>query len=320
MAGGFELNTRQQFFQLSQITKPMGGGRVQLQLNKVGLAARLWLLISGSVSGTLSNANALGMASVVNQLRVFANNGNSVFDMSGAEYHYLLRNFHGAPYFDPFPAANARSAVTATTFDVSFLVEFQMNQREPIGFIVLQNEQTTITLDINFESDANVATGATVAATVVPVLEYFTLPADVKDYPPIDIAHICIADAQTVAATGDYTYTWLRGNTYLQTLHGLGIGVSGADNWNRYRLRVQGGTYLEDHTVGMKNAEYALAHPAARLAGVIPVDFMGSGGQGALSRQRDYLNSAMLTDVASIITATATGTLYTVRRQLVKLM
>lgn len=315
----FEDKTRLYRATLPTLTKPASGGLTTLALPKSGLLARLYLLITGSVAGTLSSPNALGMSSIVRQVRLTANSGLDIFNVSGPGYHYLLRNQHGI-YFDPFPASNGRSAVTATAFDVSMLIEAQVNQNDPIGLIMLQNERTQLTLQIQWEADATVATGATVTGSCVPIMEYFAVPVDEADWPPITVAHTHIEEQISVPASGDFTYNWPRGNTYLQMLHGFGIGVSGADNWSRVRIRQSQNTFLEDYTPTAANAIYGLNHPAARLLGSIPVDLMGDDGLGAFGRPRDFINSAVLTDLATILTATGAGTLYALRRQIVQMI
>jgi len=49
---------------------------------------------------------------------------------------------------------------------------------------------------------------------------------------------------------------------------------------------------------------------------LILVDRMGSSGLGNYGLMRDMFDSTALTDMASLITATGAGTLYTVRRGL----
>lgn len=315
----FEEKTRLYRATLPTLTKPASGGLTTLALPKSGLLARLYLLITGSIAGTLTAPNALGMASVIRQVRLTANSGLDIFNVSGAGYHYLLRNQH-CIYFDPFPGSNARSAVTAAAFDVSMLIECQVNQNDPIGLIMLQNERTQLTLQVQWETDANVATGATVTASCIPIMEYFAVPVDEADWPPITVAHAHIEEQVAVPASGDFTYYWPRGNTYLQMLHGFGIGATPADNWSRVRIRQSQNTFLEDYTPGAASALYALNHPSARILGTIPIDFMGDDGLGAFGRPRDFINSAVLTDLATILTTTGSGTLYAVRRQIVQMV
>lgn len=320
VVGDFNANTRRKFIQYPDITRPVGGGSSPLwQLPKTGIAARLWLAIRGSVAGSLSAPNALGMASIIRRVRLTANSGVDLINVSGAGYHYLLRDQLESELVDPFGQSNARSAVTATTFNLDMMLPFFINLRDPIGGLALQNEQSIFSLGIDWEADATVATGATVTGTVTPYLELFTVPTNREDWPSFSLVQQIVEDSQAVAATGDQQYNWPRSNTYLQIVHGLGFGVSGADNWSRARVRVNGADYLEDWDVKGADLQFRYTKGRARPAGVIPIDYMASSGLGNYGIARDWYDSARVVDLASVITATATGTLTNVRRQLINL-
>jgi len=319
MAGGFVANTRRKIIQLPQLSRPVGGGTSFINLPKTGLLAVLHLAIRGTISGTLTVPNALGMASIITRTRVTLNSGIDLVNLSGGGYHYGLREMIGSEYIDALGQTNARSAVTATAFNIDEVIPIAINDRDPLGLIMLQNEQTLVTLYVDWNADANVATGATITATVTPYLELFTVPVDPQDYPPLNIVHQILEDQQQVAATGDFTYNWPRGNTYLQIFHGLGIGAAGSDSFSRYQLRVNQSDYLQNTDIPYLDVEFRAKRGRARPAGGVFVDLLASSGLGNFGLTRDVFNSALVTDLASVITATATGTLYTVRRQLVVL-
>lgn len=301
-------------------TKSSSGQTLTFQLPPANILARIWLIITGTVSGSLSNPNANGMASIVRRVRVTANSGQDLHNYSGFGYHYAIRQFSGL-YRDPFPGSNARSAVTATTFDVSMLLDFQVNQRDEIGFIMLQNRQTVLNLTVDFEADATVATGATVAATVTPVLEMFTVPTDDKDLPNFGTVLMVLEDQQTVGGAMDYVYTWQRGGTYLSLHHLAGAAQSPADSWSRAQVRSNQAFTIADYTPAMLSAEWAYNHPGGmtRNLGHIPLDFIASSGLNMFGTARDLINSAALTNIETVITTTGALTLTSLRRQLVPL-
>jgi hypothetical protein len=323
MAGGFNANTRRKILPItSAITRPTGGGTFgPLTLPKTGLLARVYLALRGTVAGTLTAPNALGMASIISRVRLQVNSGIDIFNVSGAGYHYLLRNALESEYVDPTGQSNATAAVTATTFNLDMVIPVAVNMRDTTGLIMLQNEQTIVNLFIDWLADGSVATGATVSLTTGDVfLEVFTVPPDPQDWPDLNIVHQCLEDQQAIGAAGDFTYNWPRGNTYLQVLHGAGIGASGTDTFNKYALRVNQSDYLQSTPVDYLDMEYRLQRGRARPAGGIFVDLAASSGLGLYAGvSRDAFNSALVTDLASVVTATGAVTLYTVRRQLVVL-
>jgi len=152
----FNDATRREVQMLPQLAKATGGGNtVRVDLPRVGLLQYVFLAIRGTVAGTVNTANGLGMASIVRQVRLTANNGNDIFNMSGVGYNYLLRP-HLDIGDDPLPQSTAYSAVTATTFNLDMILPVAVNMRDPIGLLMLQSDQTLITLQVTFETDVTV--------------------------------------------------------------------------------------------------------------------------------------------------------------------
>jgi hypothetical protein len=280
----------------------------------------MYLALRGTVAGTLTVPNGLGFSSIISRTRVQANSGIDIFNVSGAGYSYLLRNMLESEYIDPLGQTNGTTAVTAAAFVLDQLIPLALNMRDTTGLIMLQNEQTIVNLYLDWLSDTSVASGATVSLTTGDLfLEVFTVPPDAKDWPPLNIIHQVLEDQQQIAASGDFPYYWPRGNTYLQIAHGVGIGAAGADNFNRFAVRVNQSDYLQSTPVDFLDMEFRLARGRARPAGGIFVDLLASSGLGCYGLTRDMFNSALVTDLASVITATTASTLFTDRRQLVVL-
>ncbi|HEY7417549.1 MAG TPA: hypothetical protein VH593_20365 [Ktedonobacteraceae bacterium] len=322
MAGGFAVNTRRKILPLTgAVTRPVGGGTFgPLTLPKTGLLARIYLALRGTVAGTLTVPNGLGFSSIISRMRIQANSGIDIFNVSGAGYHYLLRNSLESEYVDPVGQSTGTTAVTATTFNLDAVIPIALNMRDPTGLIMLQNEQTIVNLFIDWLADASVASGATVTLTTGDAfLEVFTVPPDPKDWPPLNVIHQCLEDQQQIAAAGDFPYYWPRGNTYVGVYHGAGIGAAGSDLFNRFAVRVNQSDYLQSTPADFLDMEYRLQKGRVRPAGGIFVDLLATSGLGCYGLARDMFNSALVTDLASVITATGAATLFTVRRQLVVL-
>lgn len=285
---------------------------------KTGLLAGIFLNITGSIAGTLSSPNAMGKASIIRRVRLIANSGIDLVNISGPGYHYLLRD-HLENYIDPVVNSDGRSAVATGAFDVSMFIPVSINARDPLGLFMLQNEATLLQLSVEFETDTTVATGATVTATVTPFAEIFSVPARVEDWPPLNVVHQIVEETRAIPAGGLFEYKWPRGNTYVQVLHGCGIAQSPSDNWTNAALVVNQSDFLWNVTPAGLNMEYMRSHGRARLLGQLPLDFLGTSGLGCFGSARDMIYSAMVTEIATQITASAAGTLYTVRRQLVAL-
>ena len=321
----FQDATRRKFLPLSTQAKGTSNP-LTWQIPKTGLFAGLYLTIRGAVvdNGSFANPNPMGLASIVRRVRLITNAGIDLVSISGVGYSYLLRNFL-EDYRDPVPNNNGTSAVNAVSapgqaFNLDMYIPAVLNSRDPVGLFMLQNEQTLVQLQVEFEADAAVASDVTVSATVTPYVEIFTVPQRTEDWPRLDVVQQIVEDTQAVTAVGELDYYWPRGNTYVQVLHGYGIGASASDDWSRAQLIVNQSDVLNEYTPAAADIEYSKTHGVARPAGVLPFDLLGTSGLGAFGSARDLFYSGLVTDLFSRITISAQpGTLYTVRRQLIAL-
>lgn len=316
----FQESTRR--FHLPLDTRTKGAGTpnpLTWDIPKTKLLAAIHLSISVTIAGTLSAPNALGVASAIRRVRVFTNGGISLIDMSGPGYCYLLRDFMEDYKGDITPQNQGRSAVTAATFNLDMVLPMALNARDPMGLLNLQNEATLIQLQVEWEADAAVATGATVTATVIPICEYFSLPVKPEDWPALNVVQQIVEDQRVFTAAQTYDYYWPRGNTYAQVLHGIGIGAAPADLWSRAILMANQSESILEYIPQSASIEFARSHGRARILGVCPFDLAGSSGLGMLGAPRDYIFSPLVTDLFTRLTFTAAVTLFTVRRQLVAL-
>jgi hypothetical protein len=198
------------------------------------------------------------------------------------------------------------------------LIPLMVSAIDPRGLINLQTEKTVMTVTVEFEADANIATGITThTCTVTPFLELFTLPREDADKPAFNVVQAIMAESKAVSGAGDVEYAWPVGAAYLAMYHGLGFAVSGSDGWSKAILRELQTDRLYEYTPISADLEFTRWHGRARLAGVIPIDLAGSDGLGMYGGDRDLLFSQQVSDLKTIITATGAGTLHSMRRQLV---
>lgn len=313
--------TREKFVSLGLKTKAAGANPLVWEIPKSGILSKIMLTITGAVAGTLSAQNPLGFAAVINRIRVLANNNIALVDIGPASLAYLLppqietRNL-------PMPTTvwNGRTAITATTFDLSTVIPLALNSRDPLGLINLQNPDTSIQVQVEFAADSTVATGATVTATVELFVETFTMPPTPSARPDFSYLHVWQEESQSVSAAGDVQFYWPRGNVYVSLFHGLGLGAAGSDLFSRAKVRINGSDYIFDHSALALTYWYAYYRGGViRAPGLIPYDLSATSGLGDYGSTRDLIDTMMLTDIASVITATGAGTLFSLKRMLVPL-
>jgi hypothetical protein len=322
MAGGFLVNTRRKIVNLQVHTASTAGGDTTFfEIPKVGFLASIYCVIRGTLAG-VSAANALGKSSVTRDLRVMANAGLDIFGMSGPQYDYLYRDLIDSEYIDILGDTDARSAVASAAFNVDKVIPIALNLRDAIGLLMLQSEALTLTLQHTWETAVGVGGAGTtysVVPTMRPFAEIYTIPNDPRDWPRIDVVNQALADSQVVAAAGDFEYQWPKGNVYLQVAHALGIGAAGADGFSNVRLRVQQSDSIQNTVLTFLDREARRLRGRARVAGTVIFDMLATSGLGTYGLTRDLLDSGLLTDLATIITATGAGTQHNFRHQLVNL-
>lgn len=320
----FSANTRNKIARIGSISYPSGGGlSPAFELPKTGFLARLWLSISITVGGTVNTPNPLGISSAIRRIRVSTNTGTDLVNISGPGYFYLLQNALelGGPNGRQ-PKNQGSTAVSATSFNLDMVIPIQLNAHDDIGLILLQDEQLQTILTVEWETPTGIggSTATITAGTCNIGLEFFTPPARREDWPRLDSVVQTVEDQIVLAQTsGDYIYTFPRGNIYLQTLFGYGIKATAVDNWTRLIIRVNQNDILYDFTPGLMDQLVGFFKNLTRGLGSIPVDWLGSDGLGNYGGARDFVNSRLLTDFQGVLTVSAADTLYIVRRMIVPL-
>lgn len=322
---GFQFNTRAKTFMSAAIACPSAanGGMAFQQLPPVGFLSRIHCVIRGSLQNWNNDVLGLGKAAFIQQLRLYTNSNNQIFEMSGPQYHWLLREMLDSEYVDILGDTDARAAVAGNgAFNLDVVIPVALNLRDAIGLINLQSDTLRLTLEVTFANPVAIAgAGASylINPTLVPYLEVFSVPTNPRNWPRIDLIHQMLGHVEVMPGAGQYAYQWPKGNVYLQVAHGAGIGSAGADNFTFYNLRVQQSDSLQLTDPFYLDRVHWQTRGRARPPGGIYWDGMASSGLGTYGLTRDLFDSAMVSDLASVITAGAGGNLHTVRRQLVAL-
>lgn len=317
----FDKSTRLSLVPLAAIARPTGGGASpEVQLPSYGLLGGILLEIRGTIGGTVGAVSALGMASIIRRVTLRLNSGTVVWSLTGPDYHYLYRDQIDAGYVDVCGQTNARDAVTATGAVLDMVIPLQVNLRDPIGLLLLQNRQTILTLIVEWEADTTVtATGTFTGFTAVPKLLTYSVPPDPRSLPPLRFIHQVVDESKVLSGAGDDVYDVPRANTYINIVQGTGIGATGADSWTRSFLRVNQSSYIMDFAPRTQDQLFYYLHGRARELGMIAYPFMATSGLGMYGTTRDLYDSSRVTDLQIVTTVTGALTRYTVREQMVDL-
>jgi len=325
----------QEFFDKTRLIYPIyptiskqssAGGVQSIQLPRTGLLQGIRLNISGTLTsgGGISAPNAKGKASIIRRVRVFANSSNDIFSVSGAGYSYLLTEMLGhETVMTPglLGVNNGRDAVATGAFRLDMYIPIAMNVENSIGLFMLQNNQTTVELQIEFAPDSEVATGIdSLTCTVQPRGHVFKIPDD-NTLPMLGLSYVHqIVEDSRGMVVGDYDYEPTKGDIYLQIGHALTIAqANNNEDFNRFRQIIQQSDVWMDEVPDSLDTLNALQRGRARLKGNCIIDFMGSSGFGDFSIERDWYDTQWATDfVHRFNVADSPFTLTALRRQLIR--
>lgn len=319
----FADNTRLKHIPLAVQTRPTGGGSTIVELPKTGILMGIMLPIGLTIAGTLSAPNALGLASCIKRIIVRTNSGHTLIDISGAGYHWLLADFIQDNYLMN-SYTDARLAVTTGTKNLDMFLPIALNSRDEIGLIMLQNMQTVVTLEIQWEADATVATGATIsAATASPNLLVFEVPSNEEALPDFDTIQQIVEETQSVVGAIDFIHNIAIGATYFGVYYLIPAGFT------RSQLILQQTNIVYDLTPSQHRIWFMLltSRDCNLSGGAITGsdkrllwDFAGSDGLGQFGTVRDTINSEALTSFFTRVTVVGSTTMQVVRRQVVRIV
>src|SRR5690349_13899810 len=116
-AVGFNRATRMKVLPMPNYTRPSGGGLTSQQLPRSDILAGIQLNITGTVGGTVGTVNAWGNSSIIRRIRVTANSGQDIINITGPGYSWLLQDQINLG-LTPNPQSTGRNAVTATAVNL----------------------------------------------------------------------------------------------------------------------------------------------------------------------------------------------------------
>lgn len=300
------------------------GGRAIYSLPRNGLLARVHLHFEGTMTVTPGTGSAAlssyGPYALLNRIKLVANQGTSIIDLSGYGAHLLdsISNGKGwepsdgqvsAAFASDLYDADVTSGDNAWAFDITLNVT--PNDRDPIGLILLQTDQMAAELQFDWngaygttEDYPVVVTGDATAAftgSVEITLETFTVPAGTQDKPDVSTIYQQLERQDGIAATGPVSINLLRSGVYQRIMHLVQIG--GDPNYadiDTLRIMYNGTdtpySLSRDAQLGLQRRRYGRDLPAGVF--VHDLGYQGVPGYGG---QRDLVDAKSVSEFASIL-------------------
>ena len=206
---------------------------VSFELPRARLLARIQLLIEARFRVTHGTKNTFTPAifapyNLLRRIQVDLNNGFSSFKISGADayicnlMHINSHTFERStdPHAQVYMTNKAASGGAVNNLKFTVDLPIALNDRDPIGLILLQNEETMVTVSVDVGRALDLLhdkTGFTVeleSMSITPVLQTFTIPVDPEALPDLSILKLVHSLTKEIPGAGVTTLKLPVGLTY----------------------------------------------------------------------------------------------------------
>lgn len=224
----FLQSTRQYKQELPAMTFS-AGQTISTTFPKTRFLSKVYLRIKGSfvakhASKTTFTKNPFDMYRLIRQVRLTINNGFNPYQIGGVELSlYNLADMFSALKADPYGTRVIENVVSSagTTDKVSYTLELPitLSEKDLIGLVNLQNEQTVVTLNVDCGNITDVMSDTDIEIVsyniaVTPVLETFSIPLDANSVPDYSIIKLVNEEISNVVGAGDMIVKLPTGLTY----------------------------------------------------------------------------------------------------------
>ena len=336
------MRATRQYWQAETTIAGTPGGSVSFDLTKVRLTSRVRLLVEADLkvthaSETSFTPNDFAPYSMIRNVRVDINNGFSPFILTGKDLY--MYNLLRPDAFQLQRQPSGRGKVVmgnsassgGTTNKISFLADLPLalNDRDPQGLIITQNQALTVTVTIDFINDTQAATelgtgqaGFTYQLeniVVTPLVESFSIPPMPDAFPDTSIIKLVQSTKQSISGAGPFTLKLTTGYTYRKLVflvtdqNGVGVSDDSMNGFIELILNQADTPYkiTAKQLAKINHEQFGFPLPQ----GVYAFDFSYQGIAN-LGGTRDYLDTERLTEFWLRFNAPGAGNVSAVYEQL----
>ena len=309
----FAQSTRQYKQELPSMTFKEGE-TISISLPKTRFLSKISLKVKGTfkvthASKTSYTTSKFDKYKLMRQIRLSINNGFNPYQIGGVElYLYnLMNNFNplGADNFGLDVLGNVVSSAGRTN-SVSYTLDLPitLNDRDPVGLIMLQNEQTVVTLsvDCGYIKDLMTDTDITISDVniqVTPVIETFSIPMIPDAVPDYSVIKLVNTQIENIVGAGDMIIKLPVGLTYRKIMFYVATdtGFTPIDHTKLGTFQLVFNQADIPYNVSADHVSYVnrKAYGGQFPAGCYAFDF-SSQGIANLGGGRDYIDTERLTE------------------------
>lgn len=336
----FATATRQNW--QMQASKSVGAlETAEFTIPKVRLTSRIRLLVEAQLTVThASNATYIPAAfapfTAIRRVSVDMNNGFSPFSVSGTQlYLYSLMRENAAILNRQTSGRGKVVQGTAASADgaantIRFLADLPLtlNDRDAVGLILTQNQETTVTVTVDIDSAEKLATDASGftyelgQVKITPMVESFSIPAVQEAFPDISTLKLVQAGTKAINGAGQVNYELPTGQTYrkiaflIENESGEGIADADLSGDIEIVLNQADTPYRVNPKVlaGINHEQFGMPLPSGLYA--FDFSYQGISNYGGA---RDYIDTERLTEFWLRFNATQGGKITVVYETLSRL-
>lgn len=318
----FAMQTRQNLQMLAKQSASVTPATVQFSLPKARLLAGAMVRVKGNLnlthaSLTSINADHFTLPKAIRRISLDLNNGFQPIVLSGTECKMwnlvdifpenTVASANNEFYHVPTSPLKASSEGADNKFAFTFDLVTALNRRDPIGLILLQNDQTNVTLSIDFGMGSEMIDGADgftadLKDVVVEVmLETFSIPSNANAFPDLSVLKMVNGRKDSLPTAGQQIIKLSTGQIYRKIMFRL-LDENGVP------MSLDDLTSNIDIVFNQADVNYSVSPELLRLYnqrmlgyqlpdGMFVFDFSNSGGFTNMGGSRDYIDSANLTEM-----------------------
>lgn len=321
----FAVSTRQNLQMMAKQTVTHEASTIQFNLPKARLLSGTMLRFKGRIRLTSAGEtrriypDMFTNYRLIRRISLDLNNGFAPFVLSGTEaLMYNMVSAHPDIYKLQTPASDTDfnyipGEVVATNdgsdvlFAFTIMLENALNGRDPISYVLLQNDQTNVTISIDVGTveemlpDELTVDKKLLSLEVSAMTETFSIPNNANAFPDLSVLKIVNGRKDSLPTSGQQVIKLTTGMIYRKII---------------FRMLDENGEPVDDTdilsdimlTFNQADTNYAIHPTMLRLKntrdlgyalprGMFVFDFSASGGVTNMGGSRDYIDSANLQEL-----------------------
>ena len=231
----FSSATRQNLQMLPKVVVNAGASRMQFAFPKSRLLSNIYLRIKAQVKVAHATKTTIPVDEhapyrLLRLCTLDLNNGFSPYRLSGEELAILsCVDRNGKKIYEKSNYRNAEVGGTMTAsadgtvneFDYVLEMPITLNKMSPTGIVLLQNDQTNVTLNVDIANGIDMIVGDKEGYTIDIVkvegevcLETFSIPANENAIPDLSVLKLVQARTESMASVGQQVVKLSTGTIY----------------------------------------------------------------------------------------------------------